>query len=679
MRHYILLFLCGIFCTSTQAQTFTGPGGGITDQAYTYYDLSVSGLPALLDSSYGLESICIDISHTRTGELNIQLIAPDGSVLELSTGNGGTGDDYTNTCFNESSQDYIQNGDAPFMGTFRPEGLISFINNGQDGNGLWQLWIDDFATVGTGSVISWELTFGNAPPSPFSSNLPIVKINTNGQVIPDEPKVLVHMEIIDNGPGMRNYFSDPGNNYSSWAGIELRGSSSMQYEKKSYGFETTDSLLNDTNVSLLGMPPENDWILHANYTDKTMMRNVLAYHVSQQMGHYASRWRYTEVFLNGQYRGIYILGEKVKRDNNRVDIANLTPADTVGDDLTGGYILKIDKSTGSGGAGWLSAFPPVNMGPNTEFLYEYPEEDDILPVQADYIQNFIDSFEIVLNSPSYNDPLNGYRSIIDVGTFIDYFLVNEVSKNIDGYRISTFMHKDKDSNGGLLKMGPVWDYDIAWGNANYYNGQQTWGWSYEFLYPNDDWQVPFWWDRLLQDPQYTAELKCRYDTLRTNLLSETYLFSFIDSLAIVLDESQQRNFRRWPILGVAIGPNPSPVPADYSGEIDYMKNYISGRFAELDIEMPGVCNTDDDGAINNLLSGNILIYPNPSRDVVYVHIPEFNSENKLQLTIFSIQGKLQRESDITSSKITVNGLPPGIYIFEFRSPTAAWREKVVVQ
>ncbi len=99
-------------------------------------------------------------------------------------------------------------------------------------------------------------------------------------------------------------------------------------------------------------------------------------------------------------------------------------------DITGGYILKIDKSTGSGGAGWLSAFPPVNMGPNPEFLYEYPDEDDILPVQADYIQNFIDSFEIVLNDPSFNNPVTGYRSIIDVGTFIDYFLVNEISKNI---------------------------------------------------------------------------------------------------------------------------------------------------------------------------------------------------------------------------------------------------------
>ncbi len=678
MRHLLLFVLCGIFWTSLLAQTFTGPGGAITDQAYTYYDLNVSGLPSPLDTSYGLESICIDIEHTRTGELDIRLIAPDGSVLELSTGNGGTGDDYSNTCFAESSPNYIQNGDAPFAGFYHPEGLISSINNGQDGNGLWQLWINDFATSGTGSVISWQLTFGSGPPAPFSSNLPIVKIFTNGQVIPDEPKILVKIEITDNGPSARNYFTDPGNDYNGWAGMELRGSSSMQYDKKSFGFETTDSLLNDTNVSILGMPLENDWILNANFTDKTMMRNVLAYHVSQQMGHYAARWRFTEVFLNGQYRGIYILSEKIKRDNNRVDIANLTQADTTGDDITGGYILKIDKSTGSGGAGWLSAFPPVNMGPNPEFLYEYPDEDDILPVQADYIQNFIDSFEIVLNDPSFNNPVTGYRSIIDVGTFIDYFLVNEISKNIDGYRISTFMHKDKDSNGGLLKMGPVWDYDIAWGNANYYNGQYTFGWSYEFLYPNDDWQVPFWWDRLLQDTQFTGELKCRWDSLRSNLLSDSYLFSFIDSLAAKLDESQQRNFMRWPILGVQVGPNPMPIPIDYAGEIDYLKNFITGRMTELDIELPGVCTTEDDGN-SGLHSEQFVIYPNPSRDKIYIHIPDFKSDRKVQLNIYSIHGMLQRTTEITSQEISLNGFSQGIYIFEFREYNATWREKVVIQ
>ncbi|MDQ3050416.1 MAG: CotH kinase family protein [Bacteroidota bacterium] len=671
------LFYTAIFFflkLTAHAQTFTGPGGWVPDLAITYYDLPVSGLPASLDTTYGLESVCIEIDHSRTGDLLIYLICPDGSEIELSTANGGTGNDF-NTCFNDSASYFIQNGSPPFMGTFHPEGAISYANNGQSGNGLWRLRIQDYLPFGLGSVTSWSLTFSATPPSPFSSNLPIVKIFTNGQAIPDEPKILVKMEITDNGAGNRNFYTDAPNDYNGWAGIELRGSSSQDFPKKSYGFETTDSLMNDTSMSILGMPSESDWILNANYTDKTLMRNVLAYNISQQMGHYATRWRYCEVFRDGQYRGVYILSEKIKRDNNRVDIAKLTDTDTSGNDLTGGYIIKIDKSTGSGGDSWLSSFSPVSGGPNPEFLYEYPKSTDMLQVQKDYIENFIDSFEIILNSPAFNDLVYGYRSVMDISSFIDYFLVNEISRNIDGYRISTFLHKDKDSNGGLLKIGPVWDYDIAWGNINYYGGNTTNGWSYMFNISSDDYQVPFWWDRLLQDSLFASDLKCRWDILRPGLLSTPALFSFIDSLATYLDEGKERNFNRWPILGVYVWPNPSPLPPDYAGVIYELKNFIDARMTFLDANMPGICINTFLAQIQNHNNG-ISIYPNPATDFVNIN---FSQEiNDLQLKIYSIDGKQIQESKISGTRIQINNLLSGMYIFELTNGNFINRYKVLV-
>ncbi|MFM7016416.1 MAG: CotH kinase family protein, partial [Bacteroidota bacterium] len=280
-------------------------------------------------------------------------------------------------------------------------------------------------------------------PFPFtSSNLPIVKINTLGNSIVDEPKVLSNMQIIDNGPGLRNYITDTVYTYDGNIGIEVRGSSSQSFPKKSFGFETWDSASNEIDTSLLGFPRESDWILNANYTDKSFLRNVTSYHLFNQMGHYASRTKYVEVFINNVYAGVYILMEKVKRDNNRVNISNLTPLDTSAIDITGGYILKVDKATGSGGAGGFnSAFPPVNNGTIPEILYDYPNDATITAQQANYIQAFVDSFEQALHGPQYTDPINGYYKYINDSTFIDFFLINELSKNVDGNRISSYLYK----------------------------------------------------------------------------------------------------------------------------------------------------------------------------------------------------------------------------------------------
>ena len=251
-------------------------------------------------------------------------------------------------------------------------------------------------------------------------------------------------------------------------------------------------------LGLLGMPKEHEWILYAPYNDKTCIRNVLSYDIANKTGHYASRTQYCEVLINGQYKGIYVLMEKIKRDNDRVDISKLLPVDTLGDALTGGYIIKLDRELGPTSY-WTSSYPSDN-GDQVNFMYVYPKDGSIVPKQRTYIQSYIDTLEDVLASPTFTNPINGYRKYMEVSSFIDYFILNEVSKNVDGYRLSTFFHKDKQSKGGKLKAGPVWDYNLAWWNADYCQADNFAGWSWNqgtictnFSFSN------FWWRRLLED------------------------------------------------------------------------------------------------------------------------------------------------------------------------------------
>ncbi len=189
------------------------------------------------------------------------------------------------------------------------------------------------------------------------SNLPVVVIETNGQEILDDPRIVADMGIIYNGEGQDNHISDPFNHYEGKISIEYRGSTSLNYAKKSYSFETQDDYGANRNVPLLGMPEENDWVLYGPYGDKTLIRNIISYKLFSDLGHYAPRTSLCELVLNGNYQGVYVLVEKIKRDGNRVNIAGLNSSDISGDNLTGGYIIKIDKTNGDVGPTWTTGDP----------------------------------------------------------------------------------------------------------------------------------------------------------------------------------------------------------------------------------------------------------------------------------------------------------------------------------
>jgi hypothetical protein len=507
-----------------------------------------------------------------------------------------------------------------------------------------------------------------------SSDLPIVVIETHGQEIRNEPKITADMGVIDNGPGVRNRVSDPFNAYSGKIGIEIRGSSSTQFPKKQYAVETRDASGADLDVSLLGMPAESDWVLFAPYNDKTLIRDALVYTLSRRMGRYASRVRFCELVLNGRYDGVYVLFEKIKRDKNRVNITKEEMPDTTGDALTGGYIIKIDKNDGAGNEGWYSGFLPfVGSAYRVMYQYHYPKPEDIVWPQRGYITRYIRDFELAMYLTSFNDPVNGYPRWLDVGAFIDYVLVNEIGKNVDSYRLSCYMYKDRDSKGGKLVMGPPWDYNLAFGNCNYHRTAATDGFHLTYMSDsaafrkNEPFLGPFWWKKIFDDPPVRQQMAARWSALRTGEFSSTRVFGLIDSMASVLAEARQRNFLRWSVLGQYIWPNVY-VGQTYQDEIRYLKDWIAARFMWMDRELAvtGVGSGAADGVPGTAVLGENYPNPfNPGTTVPFtVHDP-----SRVQIVVYDMLGReVARlvDADLAPGFHSVvfdgSGLASGVYI-----------------
>jgi subtilisin-like proprotein convertase family protein len=619
---------------NVHAQQFNGTGGPITNNGIpTYFPLAVSGLPAQLNAGFGVETVCININHNALNQLYIFLISPSGIKVELSDGASCPGANYIGTCYNSSQTNSITLATAPYTGTFKPMGYFGRFQNGQNPNGTWKLYVKDFLSdTVAGTVIDWSITFGAAPRPPVdftSSNLPIIIINTNNQEITDAD-LTADMGIIDNGAN-RNYLTDARNAYNGKINIHLRGHTSHSFEKKSFSVETRDVFGNNLDVSLFGMPPDNDWVLNAEYADKTLMRNRLTYYMARAMGSYAPRTRSVEVVINGEYYGVYTFVEKPKRNDFRINIAKLEVFENAYPSITGGYIFKIDRTDE---AGWYS----YNAGNATVnhfyYQYVYPKDTAITTWQKNYIKAVMDSFEIVLNQPDFGNTTTGYPHFIEPNSFVDYLIVTEISKNVDGYRTSTYLTKDRISRGGKIKAGPVWDYDLGWHNANYGAADTTVGWEYE--QNADDLPYPTWWTRLRTDDGFNNRLQCRWHTFREDALKTENLVAWIDATTNELNEAQQRNFVQWPVLGAYIKPNPqNQSGATWQGEITDLKNWIYGRMPWLDsqIPMPTACDTALPPEPPIDLVTEVEAFPNPFMDKLYLAYTLKNDANvKLELT-----------------------------------------------
>lgn len=677
----------------SNGQTFWGDSGSVSDDGMVnYFNLQVSGLNQNIDTAFGITGLCFNITHTWDDDLVIWLKSPDNTLVELASHNGGGEDNYEHTCFNMDADTSITQGIPPFTGLYIPEGNIGDFNNGQNPNGTWQLVIvDEYPYADQGYVLSWHIKFMSnapAPSAPFiSANLPLVLINTNGQLITDPVRITAGMHIIDNGGGWLNYPADSAV-FSGSISIEKRGSSSITFPQPSYSFETQDSAGNNLDTSLLGMPAENDWILYGPYNDKSLVRDALIYRLSNDIGRYASRTAYCEVLLNNSYQGVYVLEEKIKQDANRVDIAPLQTDDTTGDQLTGGYIMKVDKFDGEQIGYFASQYKPCeDTGVWQEIYFQYhdPPPDKIVVQQQAYIQSYADSFEDALKGPGFTNPVTGFRKYADDASFIDHSLLNELAKNVDAYRWSAYFYKDKYSKGGKIHAGPIWDFNISFGNADYYDGWYHTGWQWDFPcpFPYDGGLNPFWWKRLLQDTLYYETLKCRWQELRSFALDTTHIFSIIDSFVTHIGSAKERHFTKYPILGIYTWPN-AYYPPTYEEEIDTLKNWIAGRIAWMDEQLTTQCATGvtiagpepagdfevfpNPAAMNQTI---LLQFSNPEMERATIFISDLEGKKLLQL----FDGKTQEKFSFTFSP---KKLKAGFYFITIKRKNDIKTKKIIL-
>jgi len=492
------------------------------------------------------------------------------------------------------------------------------------------------------------------PPMEFeSSNLPLLLINTNGQNIQDDIRITAQLGIIDNGPTDRNYLNDAYNGYDGQISIEYRGASSLFFDKKSYSFETQLADGSNNNVELLGMPSENDWVLSGPYSDKSLMRNMLTYHISRSMGNYASRTVPCELLINGQYEGFYILMERIKIDENRLDIASVNEDDLTGDELTGGYLVQIDRDNGALDDGFYSDFPEYMF-----YAYDDPDYDQIQPAQKAYIQTYIEEFEVAMDGQG----VINWEDWLDADAFVDYVLASEITKQIDAYRLSFFMHKRKDSNGGKLHLGPMWDYNLGYGNFDYACDNGTLGWSYDW----NGWcaNQAFWLAKIANRSDMQLLMHCRWEELREDVLSDEALLTYIDDMTAHIDEAQERNYERWPVLGQYLWPN-GYVGETYEDEVDFLKEWLEARLSWMDGALDGDCSLVSTNEPTPSLV-QITSYPNPVEDDFSFSFKSAQIK-EAQFKIINILGQpVYTNNLIDNQLITVpmNDYASGIYFFQ---------------
>ena len=403
------------------------------------------------------------------------------------------------------------------------------------------------------------------------SNLPIVIITTDLDVnnqsleILDDPKILSSMKIIKRPDGSRNYLSDANTtaflNYNGRIGIEIRGSSSQLLPKKGYGLTTlkADNISNN-NVSLMGMPSENDWILNGIAFDPSLIRDYLSYNLSRQLGNYATRTVYCELVINGDYKGLYILQEKIKSSTGRVNILKIATTDNNAPNLTGGYITKADKDTGGDPIAWTMS----SYSWGTNFIHELPKPTAVTTQQNSYIYNQFLNLQNTSNTNNIN-LVTGYPSVIDIPTFIDFMLMNELASNPDGYQFSTFFHKDRS---GKLRAGPIWDFNLTYGNDLFSMGFDRSRYNvWQFSDGGND--GPKFWRDLFNNPTYKCYLSKRWNELIQPGQPMNYnsLVQYIDQIVASISEAKVREHQKW-----------ATVPNQVA-EIDNLKLFLWNRIS----------------------------------------------------------------------------------------------------
>ncbi len=416
---------------------------------------------------------------------------------------------------------------------------------------------------------------GQRPPQD-PTILPVLIVDVVAKSIVKDTKTSGKLRVIESHDGTLNNIAAQPASLETPAGIELRGAWSLQFAKKGFSLELQDATGKDHDQPFLGMPSDSDFALRAGYCDHTLVRDALAYWMFQTLwGRYAPRTRLVELYLGKEYWGVYLLTETIKRNKNRVDLPKVAPDAAIGD-LTGSYIVHLESS--DNGLGFVTSTKRF-------WDYRYPSGAEITPPQAAYIKNHMDRFENAMLAPNLADDANGWPHWIDLPSWIDFGLFQELSRNIDGYTKSSYYSKPPDTmNGGRLLKGPIWDFDLGYGNLQLASADKVDGWLYDIK-----WNVPVpWWERLWKEPRFRNAAVCRWNELRKGKLTSAAINAKVDELAASLAKAQPRENARWKLIGKKetfhsyIGPT-------YADDVKYLKEWMAKRLTWLDANFGSTC------------------------------------------------------------------------------------------
>jgi hypothetical protein len=410
-------------------------------------------------------------------------------------------------------------------------------------------------------------------PEPTYDHLPVLVIDSDGPIA-DSVKTPGTMSVIEDHDGTLEDLDTAPRSWEGPIGIEIHGSSSTGYPKLGYELECRDEAGEDTDCALAGMPAGSDWVLHAPYSDKSYVRNALAYQLGREVAgdaRWEPRTRFVEVILDGDYVGIYLLVERVSREPDRLDIPTTTLPDG---SVAGGFIVKVDQHRSAG----------FDTAVGTPLDWSTPKSGAVTAEEAAYLTDWFDQMEAVLGGDGFADPATGYAAWLDVDAWVDHFLVNEIAHNIDAYRLSAYLWTDGPP-GHLLRAGPLWDFDRAWGNCNYCAAYTAETWIYDSLDQcGYAYQFPFWWQRLRQDPTFEARLSARWKELRAGALSDAAIAADIEAFHEELAEAEPRDQARWRTMGTYVDPN-YYVGTTWEDELDWLASWQAARSAWMDAQL----------------------------------------------------------------------------------------------
>lgn len=425
-------------------------------------------------------------------------------------------------------------------------------------------------------------------PGTFASHLPVISIDTHGQDIPGGPAydaegnrlskedgsivptlapdgsetIEADVRVFD-AQGSANRLSDDPTQESSCL-IRVRGNSSRIYDKKNYRIELVDNEGDDNSLPLLGMASGSDWALQGTSIDKTMMRNYLTYNIAGGfIDDYVPSLRYCEVFINGEYNGLYLLTEMIRVGEGRLELNEGDP-----DMAATSYVIAIDERSVTGTT--FSDFLHYTLRIGNYFDVIYPGEGSLTQANKEYIAQDLGAFEKALYSYDYDSMTYGYWGFIDVESFVDGFIVNEFVVNDDFGAFSTYLYKDLR---GKITLGPIWDYDNAYDNYQLETSAEGF-----YLVERP------WYYMLFKDESFCEDVISRYRGLREDELSDERLLGMVDATYAYIEPALARNWEVWGYTfdsETYIHPE-ERRPGSCEEAVDDLKGFIVERGAWLD-------------------------------------------------------------------------------------------------